>query len=157
MQVSKYLNPMENKVFQFSVYDFHSVKTSLTKHVFLVWIGYELEFVLKTIKMGLTTRIIRFEKKRFVQKKLEWVNERGLRAVFCDWNLAYEDLLIRANLFLYNMRLQDIASFMYKVKHRLLPSNVVVLFRGTPSGYSTSRTQIFISPESILSTMANIP
>ena len=40
MQVSKYLNPMENYVFQFSVYDFHSVKTSLKKHILLVWIGY---------------------------------------------------------------------------------------------------------------------
>ena len=30
----------KNKVFQFSVYDFHSVNTSLTKHVLLVWIGY---------------------------------------------------------------------------------------------------------------------
>ena len=30
MQVSNFLNPMENKVFQFSFYDF--VKTSLTKH-----------------------------------------------------------------------------------------------------------------------------
>ena len=30
----------KNKVFQFSVYDFHSGNTSLTKHVFLVWIGY---------------------------------------------------------------------------------------------------------------------
>ena len=57
------------------------------------------------------------------KKKLKRVNESGLRAVFCDWNLAYEDLVQRANLFsLYNMRLQDIAIFMYKVKHRLLPS-----------------------------------
>ena len=32
MQVSKYLNPMENYVFQFSIYDFHSVKTSLKTH-----------------------------------------------------------------------------------------------------------------------------
>ena len=31
------------------------------------------------------------------EKKLERVNERRLRAVFCDWNLA--DLLKRANLF----------------------------------------------------------
>ena len=41
MQVSKYLNPMENQVFQFSVYNFHSMKTSLTKHVLLVWMGYK--------------------------------------------------------------------------------------------------------------------
>ena len=30
MQVSNYLNPLENEVFQFSLYDF--VKTSLTKY-----------------------------------------------------------------------------------------------------------------------------
>ena len=41
MQVSKYLNPMENQVFQFSVYNFHSMKTSLTKHVLLVLMGYK--------------------------------------------------------------------------------------------------------------------
>lgn len=34
MQVSNFLNPMENKVFQFSFYDF--VKTSLTKHFTVV-------------------------------------------------------------------------------------------------------------------------
>ena len=45
MQVSKYLNPMENQVFQFSVYNFHSMKTSLTKHVLLVWMGYKISSV----------------------------------------------------------------------------------------------------------------
>ena len=35
-QISKYLNPMENSVFEFSIYDFHSVKTSLTKLVLVV-------------------------------------------------------------------------------------------------------------------------
>ena len=80
------------------------------------------------------------------KKKLERVNERELRAVFCDWNLAYEDLVKRANLFsLYNMRLQDIAIFMYKVKHRLLPSNVVDLFRGTPSGCNLRNSDFHIS------------
>ena len=85
--------------------------------------------------------------------KAEWVNERGVRAVFCDWNLAYDDLLKCANFFsLYNMRLQDIAIFMYKVKHRLLPSNILHLFSGTPTSGTTSGTQISISPDSILST-----
>ena len=55
--------------------------------------------------------------------------------VFCDWNLTYEGLLKSANLFsLYNMLLQDIAIFMYKVKHRLLPSTILDLFSGTPPG-----------------------
>ena len=65
---------------------------------------------------------------------------------FFNWNLAYEDLLKRANLYyLYNMRLQDIAIFMCKVKHRLLPSNIVDLFRGIPSGYNLRNSDVHIS------------
>ena len=42
-------------------------------------------------------------------RKLEQVNERGLRAVFCDWNSIYENLLLRGKLTsLCNRRLQDI-------------------------------------------------
>ena len=36
IQVSNYLNPMENSVSRFSVYDFNYVKLGLTKHVLLV-------------------------------------------------------------------------------------------------------------------------
>ena len=40
------------------------------------------------------------------RKKLECVNERGLKVVFCNWNLSYNNLLKRANLTtLYNERL----------------------------------------------------
>ena len=53
-------------------------------------------------------------------------NERGLRVVFKDWSASYDDLLGRANMTsLFNNRLQDIAIFMYKIKHRMLPSTVV--------------------------------
>ena len=45
MQVSKYLNPMKKQLFQLSIYDFHSVKTSLAKHVSLMSIGYKSYFV----------------------------------------------------------------------------------------------------------------
>ena len=38
-QVSVYLNPMSNSVFQFS--DFHSVKPGLTKHGLLVGMGHK--------------------------------------------------------------------------------------------------------------------
>ena len=52
----------------------------------------------------------------------------------------------RANSFpLYNMRLQNIAIFMYKVKHRLLPRNIVDLFRGTPAGYNIRNSDFHIS------------
>ena len=41
------------------------------------------------------------------RKKLERMNERGLRAVFCDWKSTYEQLLMKSNLTtLYNMRLE---------------------------------------------------
>ena len=39
--MSKYLNPMKKQLFQLSIYDFHSVKTSLAKHVSLMSIGYK--------------------------------------------------------------------------------------------------------------------
>ena len=34
MQVSKYLNPLENSVFQFSIYDFHLSKNKFNKTCF---------------------------------------------------------------------------------------------------------------------------
>ena len=40
------------------------------------------------------------------RRKLERVNERGLRTVFCDWNSSYSELLSRARLTsLFNRRL----------------------------------------------------
>ena len=51
------------------------------------------------------------------RRKLEKVNERGLRAVFCDWRSPYDELLTSAGMAsLYNRRLQDIAILMYKVR-----------------------------------------
>ena len=40
-QVSAYLNPMQNSVFQFSVADLHSVQPGLTKRVLLVRMGHK--------------------------------------------------------------------------------------------------------------------
>ena len=71
------------------------------------------------------------------RRKLEKVNERGLRAVFCDWRSSYNELRtnrpMRAritnltNLYNINRRLQDILqSFnMYKVKFKVLPAKRV--------------------------------
>ena len=51
-----------------------------------------------------------------------------------------------SNLFSqYNMRLHDITIFMYKVKHRLLPSNILDLFSGTRSGYNLRNPDFHIS------------
>ena len=79
------------------------------------------------------------------RKKLERVNEKGLRAVFCNWNLSYNNLLKRAHLTsLYNRRLQDIAIFMFKVKHKLLPKNILDLFSETPSNYYLRNSDFYI-------------
>ena len=41
------------------------------------------------------------------RNKLERMNERGLRAVFCDWNSTYGQLLMKSNLTAsYNTRLE---------------------------------------------------
>ena len=72
------------------------------------------------------------------RRKLEKINERGLRAVFCDWRSTYGELLERAKLkTLYNMRLQDIAVFMYKVKNKLLHSTVLESFETKATQYNT--------------------
>ena len=56
--------------------------------------------------------------------------------MFKDWSASYDDLLGRANMAsLFNNRLQDIAIFMYKIKHRMLPSIVVEIFNTDSTGY----------------------
>ena len=55
-------------------------------------------------------------------RRLERVQERGLRAVFKDKQSNYQKLLVKAKLpSLYNRRLQDICILMYRVKHNLCP------------------------------------
>ena len=62
-------------------------------------------------------------------RKLERVQERALRAIYCDSNSTYPELLQRAKLpTLYNRRLQDIAILMYKVKNGLCPDYISRLF-----------------------------
>ena len=52
------------------------------------------------------------------KRKLERLQERGLRAVFKDNCGSYDELLSKAKLpTLYNRRLQDVATLMFKVKH----------------------------------------
>jgi len=58
------------------------------------------------------------------------VQERGLRAVFCDKNSSYDQLLIKDRLpSLMNRRLQDISSLMYKVKNNLCPEYIRDFFK----------------------------
>ena len=54
--------------------------------------------------------------------KMERLQEKALRIVYCDKSTQYAQLLIKANLpFLQNRRLQDIAMLKYKVKSGSAP------------------------------------
>ena len=70
-------------------------------------------------------------------RKLEHLQERGLRAVFCDWNTPYKQLLDWAGLpTLTNRRLQEIAIIMYKVKFKLAPMYIQDLFSINLTSYN---------------------
>ena len=63
------------------------------------------------------------------RRKLERIQEQALRAVYKTRSASYQELLDRAKLpTLYNRRLQDIATLMFKVKHSLVPVNISDLF-----------------------------
>ena len=69
-------------------------------------------------------------------RKLERVQERALRAIYCDRSSSYEKLLNMANLCtLRNGRLQDIAGLMYKVKNNICPKHIAELFHRTDTKY----------------------
>ena len=71
------------------------------------------------------------------RKKLERIQERALRAVYKTRSASYQELLDRAKLpTLYNRRLQDIATLMFKVKHSLVPANISDLFNLKKTQYN---------------------
>ena len=79
------------------------------------------------------------------RNKLERINERGLRTVFKDRVSPYGDLLTHAGMTsLYNMRLQDIAIFMFKIRNRLLPYNILELFSSSPSNYNLRNSDFHV-------------
>ena len=54
-----------------------------------------------------------------------------------DWSASYGDLLSRAKMTtLYNRKLQDIAIFMFKIRHGMLPSSVTELFNTSHTNYN---------------------
>ena len=90
-------------------------------------------------------------------RKVERVQERGLRAVFCDWNANYKQLLELANLpTLMNHRLHDIAIIMYKVKFKLAPSYIQDLFSTNYIVYNL-RVKNLLFQDLTLFIMASIP
>ena len=79
-------------------------------------------------------------------RKLERLQERGLRAVYRDKHSGYLKLLERAKLpTLLNRRLQDICILMYKVKHNLSPSNICNIFKGHNSLYNLRQSDFSTS------------
>ena len=79
-------------------------------------------------------------------RKLERIQERALRAVYCDNKSTYEELLQRAKLpTLHTRRLQAIAITLYKVKKGLAPSYIADLFIVTNSHYHL-RNSDFVIP-----------
>ena len=63
------------------------------------------------------------------RRKLERIQERALRPMYKTRSASYQEPLDRAKLpTLYNRRLQDIATLMFKVKHSLVPVNISDLF-----------------------------
>ena len=62
-------------------------------------------------------------------RRLERIQKRALRAVFCDKSSTYDTLLSMAGLCsLRNRRLQDIGILMYKVMHNLCPNYISSFF-----------------------------
>ena len=79
-------------------------------------------------------------------RKLERIQERALRAVYCDMSSEYNALLKRAKLpSLYNRRLQDIAILMFKVKNQMCPKYIQDLFLVNNSRYDL-RNADFVIP-----------
>ena len=79
-------------------------------------------------------------------KRLERIQKRALRAVFCDKSSTYDTLLSMAGLCtLRNRRLQDIGILMYKVMHNLCPNYISSFFKFPNSSYIL-RNNDFIIP-----------
>ena len=78
-------------------------------------------------------------------RKIERLQERGLRAVYKDHYATYSELLTRAQLpTLKNGRLQDVCTLMYKVKHKLCPAYISNIFNTHSTSYSLRQTDFSI-------------
>ena len=78
-------------------------------------------------------------------RKLERIQERVLRAVYCDDKSTYEELLQKAKLpTLHTRRLQAIATIMYKVKNNLAPPYIAHLFEVNNSQHNLRNSEIVV-------------
>ena len=63
-------------------------------------------------------------------RKIERVQERALRAFYCDLRSSYDELLKKAKLTTQGCRrLQDIAIIMYKAKYNMCPPYIKDIFK----------------------------
>ena len=80
-------------------------------------------------------------------RKMERLQERAIRAIYCDRNSTYEVLQKRQKLStLHNRRLQDIAIMMYKVKNNLVPPYISDLFQWNTGRYKLRNSDDFSLP-----------
>ena len=78
-------------------------------------------------------------------RKLERIQERVLRAVYCDHKSTYEELLQKAKLpTLYTRRLQAIATIVYKVKNNLAPPYIADLFEVNNSQHHLRNSEFVV-------------
>ena len=79
-------------------------------------------------------------------RRLERVQERELRAAFKDKLSSYQELLEKTKLpTVYNRRLQDICTLIYKVKHKQCPTFICNIFNSYSSSYSLRQSDLSIS------------
>ena len=77
------------------------------------------------------------------RRKLERIQERALRATYKTRSASHQELLDRAKLpTLYNRRLQDIASSMFKVKHSPVTVNISDLFNIKNTQYKLRNSDV---------------
>ena len=76
---------------------------------------------------------------------MDGVQERGLRAVYCNKSATYEELLQMAELpTLRNRRLQEIAIIMYRVKNGISPAYIPDTFAANPSHYALRNSDLLV-------------
>ena len=79
-------------------------------------------------------------------RRLRHIQERALRAIYCDKHSSYGQLLSMAGLStLYDRRLQDIAVLMYKVKNNMCPTYISTLFEQPAIKYKLGNHDFTIS------------
>ena len=78
-------------------------------------------------------------------KKLEKLQERGLRIVFNDYTSCYSDLLVRSNVKrLDDERLYSIMLEVFKARRGLSPAYIIDMFKTNETGYNLRSDQLIV-------------